>query len=162
MMVIYHNKHTSNSGTAGFTLLELLVVLGILAGTTVLVLSSFRAKPEGTILRQHALNIAAILRHERARAIRQNQDTAFVLDMQTGLYRLEHHRKPRQLPSTVTIQLLTAQSEIVNESTGRIRFFPDGSSTGGTLILSSTKFQEHIFVDWLTGAVTLKQETNQS
>jgi general secretion pathway protein H len=51
------------------------------------------------------------------------------------------------------MSLITAQSEQANESVGAIRFYPDGSSTGGRIDLSSDDVRYVIDVSWLTGTV---------
>ncbi|TCV91049.1 hypothetical protein EC912_1171, partial [Luteibacter rhizovicinus] len=48
-----------------------------------------------------------------------------------------------------------AQEDRVNATTGRIRFFPDGSSTGGRVTLGRGTREWHVNVGWLTGAVSV-------
>ena len=40
-------------------------------------------------------------------------------------------------PQRLDLKLYTAQSEIVDDKRGAIRFYPDGSSTGGRVTLAS-------------------------
>ena len=54
-------------------------------------------------------------------------------------------------------RLYTAQSEIVDDKHGAIRFYPDGSSTGGRVTLASGERKFLVDVDWLTGRVTIKE-----
>ena len=61
-----------------------------------------------------------------------------------------------QLPEQLELKLYTAQSEIVNERQGAIRFFPDGSSTGGRVTLASGERKFLVDVDWLTGKVSIR------
>jgi len=58
------------------------------------------------------------------------------------------------------LALYTADQEIINETTGRIRFFPDGASTGGHISVLMERVEWRINVDWLTGAVT-REELHQ-
>jgi general secretion pathway protein H len=56
------------------------------------------------------------------------------------------------------MKLLTAQSELTEDGKGRIRFYPDGSSTGGRVtILRDTK-EWRVEVAWLTGEVRLEED----
>ncbi|MDX1606523.1 MAG: hypothetical protein R3202_10055, partial [Candidatus Competibacterales bacterium] len=56
----------------------------------------------------------------------------------------------------VTIRLYTAQSELLDQKRGSIRFFPDGSSTGGHIALAEGGLEYRVNVDWLTGRVTIE------
>jgi general secretion pathway protein H len=40
---------------------------------------------------------------------------------------------------------------------GSIRFFPDGSSTGGSISLASGRETHTVVVDWLTGRVRISE-----
>ena len=42
-----------------------------------------------------------------------------------------------------------------SEARGAIRFFPDGSSTGGRITLSTDRLAYLVDVDWLTGKIHL-------
>lgn len=49
----------------------------------------------------------------------------------------------------------SAREDQANATTGRIRFFPDGSSTGGRITLKRGQREWHVNVAWLTGAVSV-------
>jgi general secretion pathway protein H len=53
------------------------------------------------------------------------------------------------------MKLFTAQSDIVDEHVGAIRFYPDGGSTGGRVTLSAGERKFDVDVDWLTGRVAI-------
>jgi general secretion pathway protein H len=42
---------------------------------------------------------------------------------------------------------------------GEIRFFPDGSSTGGEITLAGGNAHRYVQVDWLTGRVAVYEDT---
>ena len=67
---------------------------------------------------------------------------------------------PRQiaLPESLALRLYSAQSELSSQTTGSIRFFPDGSSTGGAITVSGPKLAYRVNVDWLTGAVAIVEQ----
>jgi len=67
---------------------------------------------------------------------------------------------PREikLPDGVALKLYTAQSELLGGATGNIRFFPDGSSTGGAITVSGPKLAYRVNIDWLTGAVAIVEQ----
>lgn len=59
--------------------------------------------------------------------------------------------KPRILPHQAEIGVYTAQGEVVDANNAAIRFYPDGSSTGGRVTLAMGERKYLIDVDWLTG-----------
>ena len=70
------------------------------------------------------------------------------------------NRRPSRsisLPARLDLKLYTAQSEIVDDRRGAIRFYPDGSSTGGRVTVASGERKLLVDVDWLTGRVTIKE-----
>ena len=70
---------------------------------------------------------------------------------------------PREiaLPESMALKLYTAQSELLDSATGGIRFFPDGSSTGGAITVSGPKLAYRVNVDWLTGTVAIVEQDAQ-
>jgi general secretion pathway protein H len=63
----------------------------------------------------------------------------------------------RTLPKNIDLKLFTAQTEVENEHRGSIRFYPDGSSTGGRITVSSGERKYLVDVDWLTGRVAINE-----
>ena len=55
------------------------------------------------------------------------------------------------------MMLLTADSEQTSATSGRIRFFPDGASTGGHVSVRLGEREWRINVSWLTGQVTREE-----
>jgi general secretion pathway protein H len=55
------------------------------------------------------------------------------------------------------LSLTTATSEQLDDVRGRIRFFPDGTSTGGRVTISRDDRKFDITVDWLTGLVAISE-----
>ncbi len=53
------------------------------------------------------------------------------------------------------MKLFTAQSDIADEKTGAIRFYPDGGSNGGRVTLAAGERKFEVDVDWLTGRVAI-------
>jgi general secretion pathway protein H len=59
------------------------------------------------------------------------------------------------LPKTAALSVFTAKSEAVEDKVASIRFFPDGSSTGGAISIANGGTKFRVDVDWLTGSVTI-------
>lgn len=141
----------------GFTLLELLLVLVIAAAGYALVVRLSSGGVSGTELKSAARAVAAGLRDARGTAIATQESAALTLDLEHRSMEVSGGRRPRSLPQRLELKLYTAQSEIVDEKHGAIRFFPDGSSTGGRVTLASGERTLLVDVDWLTGRVSIKE-----
>ncbi len=140
--------------TTGFTLIELLAVLFILALTAAVVVPSLGGG--GAVeLESAARSLAAGLRHTRNRALNDSRSATLALDVANREFQLPGERRVRKLPERVHIVLFTARSEQQSEQRGAIRFFPDGSSTGGRITLSTDRLRYLVDVDWLTGRVSV-------
>ncbi|NCF80888.1 MAG: hypothetical protein GWP74_04680, partial [Proteobacteria bacterium] len=72
-------------------------------------------------------------------------------------FRLPGEQRVRKLPERVDIVLFSARSERLSAERGAIRFFPDGSSTGGRITLSTDTLRYLVNVDWLTGRVKVME-----
>jgi general secretion pathway protein H len=142
----------------GFTLLELLVVLAII-GVMLLFIPGFvlRSQP-GLDVEAAARGIADALREARSEAVVRNRDQLFALDVEQRLFRAGAGRRPVRLDRGIEVSFQTARSELMSESIGQIRFFPDGSSTGGRIALARDGRETTVTVDWLTGAVSVAHD----
>ncbi len=139
----------------GFTLLELLVVLAIVALAMTLLPSFLSAGRANTEMRQEARNLVNALRKTRSIAIVKNRETAFILNLEARSYKIGELGAEQPLGGAVAMELLTAQSEQVGGQVGGIRFYPGGGSSGGEIRLSLGGASQLVTVDWLTGAVRL-------
>jgi len=152
---------TATSGTeapgkaAGFTLLELLVVLavaGLLAGIVLprlVVPDVARAEAEA------ARDLAAALVRARSAAVFRSREVALVIDLRERRYWVEGG-SARPLPAGLDIVLDTTLEEAENAQRGAIRFYPDGSATGGRITLGGQGGTRQVVrVNWLTGRVSV-------
>ncbi|MGD8999179.1 MAG: GspH/FimT family protein [Granulosicoccaceae bacterium] len=106
-------------------------------------------------VRGAARQLAAGLRYTRSQAILGSQETELVLDLDRRTYRLPDKAREFQLAEELAITLVTARSEVITGEQGMIRFFPDGSSTGGRITVSKGNQTYIVDVDWLSGRVVL-------
>ena len=146
----------ARSPAAGFTLLELLAVLLIMALVTAVVVPSL-GDGTGVEIRSAARNLAAGLRQTRNHALNDNRSATLALDVDKREFHLPGERRVRKLPKRVDIVLFAARSEQLSAQRGAIRFFPDGSSTGGRITLSTDTLRYLVNVDWLTGRVKVME-----
>ena len=139
--------------SAGFTLVELLVVMGITALVLAVVLNA-RPKASATRVAVTARAVGSTLQLARAQAIASNTETVFRIDadrMQFGLARSMH-----SLPKGMTVAMTVAEAERA-ANVGAIRFFPDGQSSGGEIALTLDGRSARIAVNWLTGEPQLNR-----
>lgn len=101
-----------------------------------------------------ARTVAAGLRQTRDRAITSNQ--AAIMEVDVERKKIVLGKQSRQLSRGIHLKLLTAKRERLGDSRGAIRFFPDGSSTGGRVTLIQDDLTYLIDVDWLTGRVVIQ------
>jgi general secretion pathway protein H len=141
-------------GAAGFTLLELLVVVAVLA-LALGVFAGVGKRPGGTAqLRFAAQEIAGGLRLARSRALMEARATAVTFDLAAPAWRLGDEKWAR-LPDGTQMALLTTRGGLVGASAGRIGFYPDGSSSGGRVTLTAVGREVAVGVDWLSGRVSV-------
>jgi general secretion pathway protein H len=137
----------------GFTLLELLVVLAIIALLLAITPPLITAAIPGAELKASARRVAAGLRLAREEAIRTGHDVAFTLDLETRSFEVDGRFRRGKLPKGLDLKLEAAETEMLDEQRGAVRFFPDGSSTGGRVILSRHDAGYQVGVQWLTGRI---------
>ena len=143
-------------GPRGFTLLEIMVVLVIAAVVYLLVANVIFRGPSAYDLKTSARTLAAALRQAQTTAMATRRDTTLTLDVDAREYAVTGEASPHKLPEGIDLKLYTAQSEITSDRKGAIRFYPDGSSTGGRITLSVGERKYLVDVDWLTGRVSIE------
>ncbi|TCV91004.1 type II secretion system protein H (GspH), partial [Luteibacter rhizovicinus] len=118
----------------GFTLFEMLAVILLIGIAAAAVSIPVTQGLVSARVNAASGEMAAALRWTRAQAIVRGESLALEVDTAGATYRAPG--KPAvQLPKGMTVALTSAQEDRVNATTGRIRFFPDGSSTGGRVTL---------------------------
>lgn len=146
--------HSVKSFTTMLTRLKLLaalIVAGLLSAFLVFSLAgSHRAALEGA-----AGSLAHGLRHARNLALNENRPAALVIDIVKREFRVPDGQYVRTLPGQIDIVLYTARSGRTSQQGGTIRFFPDGSSTGGRITLTNDGARYFVKTDWLTGKVSV-------
>jgi general secretion pathway protein H len=157
MILQFDREHRAIKGhrdDAGFTLLEVIVVLAILGFGLALIAGYKPPWSSGLGVRGTAAQLASGLRLARSEAILQNGPVALEIDLARHLFRVGTGAA-RALPAELIIALLTVSGERRDATTGDIRFYPDGSSTGGRISLSDRGQKLAVGVDWLTGRVSI-------
>jgi general secretion pathway protein H len=130
----------------GFTLIEMIVVIVIMALIASLVLVRQPWHSAGLETEASVRALTGALRVARSRAIAQDRDVAVVTN--AGGFAVDGGA-PWMLPSG---QVLSATQVI---------FMPDGGSSGSTIVLAAGPRRIVVSVNWLTGRVFAREITGQ-
>lgn len=135
----------------GFTLLELVVALA-LAGLLAALAIPATAKAMDAIAYQSTLrDLISDLRATRSKAIIEGRPLRFIMDLDQRRFGIEKPR--RSIPDNLAVRIIVAEA-LATPHGGSIAFYPDGSSTGGSVILTrGNGVSTQVRVDWLLGLV---------
>ncbi len=143
------------SSAAGFTLVELLAVLAILAIAVVAISYGGGRSVDAAQFRALMVKTAAAIRQARAEAIRTAGESVFVVDLGGRRMGEADGGDLLTIPRDVDVTAEVAASEQYRDGSLGIRFYGNGSSTGGTLRFVWRGQNYHILVNWLTGNVSM-------
>ena len=135
---------------AGFTLIEVLVVLAILGLVAGLVAVRGPSRSAALDLRAASGEVARAMRLARTQAIAGNAAVPVVLDPATSGYRVGDG-PPRRLPAGIGLSVIA----VAGAGLPTISFAPDGSSSGGRVELAAGGRRVQVGVEWLTGRVVV-------
>jgi len=141
----------------GFSLVELLIALVLLIAVLAIAPPYFNKGISTAEFKSSVRLLAAGLRSAQSQAISRNQEKLFILDVDARQFSLDTENRSTRLPSSLNLKLKTAESEQISEFAGGIRFFPDGSSTGGAITVISDTTALRLSVDWITGKVNIHE-----
>jgi len=139
----------------GFSLVEMLVVLSLLAVILTISLPYVRISGERQRLIAEGNMVAARLRETRSLALSTKEPQFVAVDLENRMVEGPAGRAAIAISSAARISLTTSDNLIIDQQ-GAVRFFPDGGSTGGTITLSAGEWSQTIAINWLTGAVTVR------
>jgi general secretion pathway protein H len=118
----------------GFTLVELILVLMILALASLVILPNIDKGLQDRELRQSALGLAALARELRSRALYLGEAQQLVVNLNQNYYRAAGSTEVK-LPEQVTFGDVLGGEELDNDNRQFV-FFPNGSNAGGSIGLS--------------------------
>jgi general secretion pathway protein H len=147
----------SNSLQRGFTLLELMVVLVIAALALGVVTPRLFAVLPGVELKTSAQNLAAMLRLARSQSIAGGKVISVEYDNELPALRITDRPQVYSWPESIQLELQNKESllqPVNQQQTTVLYFYPDGSSSGGTVLVASDAGEYRISVHWLTGKVS--------
>jgi general secretion pathway protein H len=138
----------------GFTLIEMLIVVTLIAALTLLLMGAMNGGMDGLKLRSNAKTLVAELRHARAHAIATGTVQRFTIvpGQRTWTGAKQRHG---EFPKALTATFTGVRQVQAREGEGVILFFEDGASTGGRIQLRVKNAVWNVDVAWLTGEVSL-------
>jgi len=144
---------TERPAESGFTLLETICVLAVIAMLAAIVLPAIPRATSRTALEAYALKTAALLKSDRNAAVRNGSTVQTELSQLSGTIRSGASGRVVQLPADVTFNAILANQCGGHASGAAIEFLPSGMSCGGTIFLSRPGAGFEILITWLTGGV---------
>jgi general secretion pathway protein H len=141
-------------GAPGFTLLELLVTLAVLAVALAVVGPSIGRTTDTIRARAEVARFSALLRHTREQAITSRRAHTLVVDLSAHRVNIvagDEVRESRPLPDHLHIEAEPPAGLAV-------RFEPQGTSNGGAFRVISAGVRYQVTVDPLTGRVRIARQ----
>jgi type II secretion system protein H len=132
---------------AGFTLVEILVVLAILGLLIGIAVPLYSGSQSRLRLTSAAQELMQDLRLARRLAIRDATVIRLVFDPEKAGYRIQETSKT--LPVTFTLQ----NKSSVRADENLVRFYPDGSADPAVFVLRDGTRSKRIRLDWLKGRI---------
>lgn len=142
---------------AGFTLVELLAVLVVLAIVAGVAVASLRARRSGDVLQATAYELASRFRAARLSAIRRGASQTVLVDMGNRLITSGKEVPPLKVATTIGIYSETSATEQRSQRIAAIRFLPNGASSGGKIRLETDGRVYEVRVNWLSGRVAVER-----
>lgn len=156
---------------AGFTLLELILVLVLLGFVTVLTVPALSKTLHALKLRSVTQDVAGTMRHVRERAILERTPQWLAFDIQEDLYWTGRGNPEEaaseglgeqpfvRLPTEINLNGFTWINGERTEDQGWFAFYPDGSASGGTVLLAMREGKKttEISLNPFTGLASVAQ-----
>ena len=138
----------------GFTLVELLVVLAVMASVMALTPMAFDRLKEASEYRTTVRTMLSQLRTARALALAEGRDVQFSVNLQQRTYGIEGQSQ-ETLVNSLQLKAVVAGLDANPQDKFSIRFLPNGGATGGTLdVIRASGAGSRLRVDWLSGRIT--------
>jgi general secretion pathway protein H len=155
---IQHSGVIAASSSKGFTLLEIMLVLFIVILGFAAIGLNISSGNDATKLQSAARDMVSALRFTKGQALISHAETTVALDLNENTYTVSDRDKVYTIPDTIALTVVTAQEELSGKGLASIRFFPDGSSTGGRIKLEMNSAIWQIDINWLTGQIELESK----
>jgi general secretion pathway protein H len=152
-----NDENERRTAEAGFTLLELMIALGVLAVAAAVAMPLLHRPAGDAALMATARQIVSFMRVARAAAIRDNADRLLTLDLERRRFWVDGITAPTPIARGIAVDLGTLEKELVSGGQGGMRFHPDGSASGGQVMLTAAGRRVTIELDWMTGHANIRR-----
>lgn len=147
--------HAESGGQAGFTLLEVVCVLAIIAMLVAIALPEMPTASSLPRIEGYAVEAAALLNADHAAAQMQHREIATRIDARDRVMQSGASGRVLLFPSDVTVQTLLARRCQGRAADGAIQFLASGMSCGGVIRLMRLGTGYQVQVNWLTGGAEI-------
>jgi general secretion pathway protein H len=140
-------------GQDGFTLLEIICVIAIIAGLAAIALPAFPRETSRSRLEGYAVETAALLTADHNAARWRHADVVTAIDAPLRTIRSGASGRVVRLPPDIVVEA-TLAARCNNAPAGStIRHFASGMSCGGVIALTRPGAGFQVRMNWLTGGV---------
>jgi general secretion pathway protein H len=146
---------SGSSAEEGFTLLEMVCIVAIIAMLTAVLLPNIPRNTSRPRLEAYALETASLLKADRTAAIRHRIQIATQIDAGARSLRSGSTGHILRIPDDVAVDAILPNRCNDRPALSTISFFPTGMSCGGTITLTRLSTSYEIRVNWLTGGVEI-------
>jgi general secretion pathway protein H len=149
----------ADRGEDGFTLLEMVCVLAVVALLAAIALPAMRRNTSRPELEGYAVRTAALLMADRNAALRRRAQISTLVEAPERYIRSGATGQSVRLPNDVSVGAMLAATCAGRPSGQTVDFFPSGMSCGGVVTLARPGMGYEIRVNWLTGGVEIVPQT---
>jgi general secretion pathway protein H len=145
----------SRASERGFTLLEMVGVLALIAMMAAVLLPFIPQHTSRSRLQAYALQAAALLKADHNAAIRRGVDVSTLIDAGGRSIQSGATSDMIRIPEDVRFEALLPQTCNRRQVLSTISFFASGMSCGGAIALTRLDAGYEIRVNWLTGRIEI-------
>ena len=139
------------SNEDGFTLLEVVCVLAIVAMLVAVLMPAMSGSTSRPRLEAYALEVAALLKTDRTAAMRRRTFVATDINAPARVIRSGATGRVLRIASDVVVEAVLPDRCDRRLAASAISFLPSGMSCGGVIRLSRRGVGYEVRVNWLTG-----------
>lgn len=147
--------------------MELLIVLAIIAVASAVIMPRIGGD-DGKLYQAQLRTLTATLNYSRRNAVILNRPTEMTLfpaqktdDSDEEEEQVSKKKKGDWFSQGADIRWQTDQKEIRNKIF-KIKYFPQGGATGGTIRLQQGRFIAYLTISGITGKVTIKESLDEA
>jgi len=155
-------KHMTKACERGFTLLEMVCVIALVAMVAAVLLPLVPRNTSRARLQGYAIEAASLLKADRNVAIRRGTEVSTLVDATSRAIRSGATAQLIRIPDDVRFEALLPQSCRQRAALSTISFFADGMSCGGAIALTRLDSSYEIRVNWLTGRVEINSHESHA